>query len=228
VVSGEWHEGVLGIIAGRLVEKYHKPAFVLSKTSMADTNGDGLIDIYKGSGRSFGDFNLAEAIKNCPSVQGGGHAAACGVKVLPENLEKFISEVNDYYETLGLSNQEEFLKVLPEFSVEDLADFSGELLDEIAALEPFGEGNAEPIFELKNVMIDEARAVGREGNHLRMVVSDEKNRKMTLVAFSAPEEWLNLTAGTMVSVIIQLTRNEWNGRTYVEGRILGVEKKIDI
>ena len=224
VVSGEWHEGVLGIIAGRLVEKYHKPAFVLSKTSMADTNGDGLIDVYKGSGRSFGDFNLAEVIRNCLSVQGGGHAAACGVKVLPENLEKFADEVNAYYESLGLKNQERFLEVLPEISASDLGDFSEELLDEMAKLEPFGEGNVEPIFGLSNVKVEEARPVGKDGKHLRMVVSDERGRKMTLVAFSAPEEWLTLESGVFVSVVVQLVRNEWNGKTSVEGRILGVEK----
>ena len=73
VVAGKWHEGVLGIIAGRLVEKYHKPTFVLSEIEEG---------VLKGSGRSFGEFNLAEALKECGStiIGGGGHAAACGLK----------------------------------------------------------------------------------------------------------------------------------------------------
>lgn len=224
VVSGEWHEGVLGIIAGRLVEKYHKPAFVLSKVSAEDVDGDGIIDVFKGSGRSFGEFNLAEAIKNCPSVLGGGgHAMACGLKVLPDKMDDFVAEVNAYYDSLNLKNQERFLEVESEISEEDLSEFTEELLDELSALEPFGEGNVEPIFELKNVEVIEARAVGKEGKHLRLVVADKKGQRMTLVSFFAPEEWLEIKTGAKVDAIVQLMRNEWNGRVFVEGRIQGLK-----
>ena len=224
VVSGEWHEGVLGIIAGRLVEKYHKPAFVLSKVTAEDVDGDGFIDVLKGSGRSFGEFNLAEAIKNCPSVlSGGGHAMACGLKVLPDKLEDFVSEVNTYYASLGLKNQERFLEVDAEVTEDDLDEFTEELLDELEALEPFGEGNDEPIFELKDVEVVEARGVGKEGKHLRMIVEDGKGQKMTLVSFFAPEEWLEIEVGTKVNVVVKLMRNEWNGRVFVEGRIQGLK-----
>ncbi len=225
VVAGEWHEGVLGIIAGRLVEKYHKPAFVLSKASVVDVDGDGISDVFKGSGRSFGEFNLAEAIKNCSGsiYGGGGHAAACGIKVLPEKMDDFVSDVNDYYESLGLENQEEFLKVIPEFTESDLRQFDEELLDEIAELEPFGEGNKEPVFGLSNVEVVESRGVGKEGKHLRMVVKDEMNTRMTLVAFSAPGEWMKVPVGEVINVTVQLMRNEWNGRVFVEGRILDIE-----
>ena len=225
VVAGQWHEGVLGIIAGRLVEKYHKPAFVLSRAVTHDEDGDGFTDIYKGSGRSFGDFNLAEAIKNCPDslYGGGGHAAACGVKVLPDKIEDFAADVNKYYASLHLENQEKYLEVEAEFAADELSDFSEELLDEMAELEPFGEGNKEPIFELRDVETVEVRAVGKEGKHLRMVVADEDGNRMTLVAFSAPEEWLNIPVGKTISVVVELMRNEWNGRVYVEGRALHVK-----
>ncbi|MBP5511791.1 single-stranded DNA exonuclease RecJ [Candidatus Saccharibacteria bacterium] len=225
VVAGQWHEGVLGIIAGRLVEKYHKPAFVLSRAATHDEDGDGFTDIYKGSGRSFGDFNLAEAIKNCPDslYGGGGHAAACGVKVLPDKIEDFAADVNKYYASLHLENQEKYLEVEAEFAADELSDFSEELLDEMAELEPFGEGNKEPIFELRDVETVEVRAVGKEGKHLRMVVTDEDGNRMTLVAFSAPEEWLIIPVGKTISVVVELMRNEWNGRVYVEGRALHVK-----
>lgn len=102
VAAGNWHEGVLGIIAGRLVEKYRRPAFVLGETE----------GIYKGSGRSFGDFNLAETIKavNETLIGGGGHAAACGVK-LKEDLGRFSEAVNRYYQSLNLTEQEKYLEV---------------------------------------------------------------------------------------------------------------------
>ena len=225
VVSGEWHEGVLGIIAGRLVERYHKPAFVLSKVSVQDVNGDGFSDVYKGSGRSFGEFNLAEAIKNCKNsvYSGGGHAAACGIKILPEKMSEFVSDVNDYYDSLKLTDQEKYLKVQAEFMTEDFEGFSEDLLDDMAKLEPFGNGNPEPIFELEKVKAVEVRAVGKEGNHLRMIVMDSSGQRMTLVAFSAPEEWLNTPVNSVISAVIQVVRNEWNGRVSVEGRILDLK-----
>lgn len=225
VVSGEWHEGVLGIIAGRLVERYHKPAFVLSKVSVQDVDGDGFSDVYKGSGRSFGEFNLAEAIKNCKNsvYGGGGHAAACGIKILPEKMSEFVSDVNDYYDSLKLTDQEKYLKVQAEFMTEDFEGFSEDLLDDMAKLEPFGNGNPEPIFELEKVEAVEVRAVGKEGNHLRMIVMDSSGQRMTLVAFSAPEEWLNTPVNSTISVVIQVVRNEWNGRVSVEGRILDLK-----
>ena len=230
VVSGEWHEGVLGIIAGRLVEKYHKPAFVLSKVSVSDVDGDGFLDVYKGSGRSFGEFNLADAIRNCSGsvFAGGGHAAACGLSVLPEKIEDFANDVNGYYVSLKLKNQERFLEVSAEISESDLSEFSEELLDELSLLEPFGEGNKEPIFELENVEVFEAREVGKDGKHLRMVVLDKNHQRMTLVSFFAPEKWMEISEGEKLNVKVQLMRNEWNGRVFVEGRILGLEKITDI
>ena len=224
VVSGKWHEGVLGVVAGRLVEKYHKPAFVLSNVSAKDVDGDGISDVFKGSGRSFGDFNLAEAIKNCPSVfAGGGHAAACGIKILPDKIEDFISDVNKYYASLKLENQEKYLRVSAEISVDDFRQLDEEVLDEVAMLEPFGEGNEEPIFGLLNAEVVEVRVIGKDGKHLRMVVKDEMNTRITLVAFSAPEEWFNVVVSERKNIMIQLMRNEWNGRTFVEGRILDIE-----
>ena len=217
VVAGEWHEGVVGIIAGRLVEKYKRPAFALTK--VGENEG-----VYKGSGRSFGEFNLAEMIKACSEVLvgGGGHAGACGVKVTAEQVEQFRKRVNHYYESLKLENQERFLAVEAEVLAENLDDFTEELLDELATLEPFGGGNREPIFELNHMEMMEVRGVGKEGKHLRAVITDEMGRKMTLIAFSAPEEWLAIQPMTEVSVKVQLIRNEWNGRVSVEGRILEI------
>ena len=90
---GKWHEGILGIVAGRLVEQYHKPAFVLTNT---------IDEIYKGSGRSFGDFNLATALDAVKTtiISGGGHAGAAGVKIEQKNLYRFREQINEYYRSL--------------------------------------------------------------------------------------------------------------------------------
>jgi len=218
VVSGEWHEGVLGIIAGRLVEKYHKPAFVLSKVD----------NFYKGSGRSFGEFNLANALKNCQEniLGGGGHAAACGLSVSAEKLLDFTEDVNAYYKSLELKNQEEFLKIKADLNYEDLADFSVELLDSLSGLEPFGEGNKEPRFKFLGVKVLEAKKLGKDENHLKLTIVDKDNKKMNLISFFVPEKWLDLKIGQNLDITVSLFKNEWNGKVSVEGRILDIEYGI--
>ena len=224
VVSGEWHEGVLGIIAGRLVEKYQKPAFVLSKVKVKDEDGDGFLDIYKGSGRSFGEFNLAKALKICSDdiIGGGGHAGACGLSVSVEKIESFKASVNKYYKSLKLKNQEKFLKAEPEITTDNASELSVELLDELSKLEPFGEGNQEPKFKLEKMKVIEVRKVGKDENHLRLVVEDKKGNRFTSISFNSPKEWLEIKPDETLDLVISLTRNEWNGRVSSEGYILDI------
>ena len=215
VVSGEWHEGVLGIIAGRLVERYKKPAFVLSKVAPK---------AFKGSGRSFGDFNLAEALKNCSNeiTGGGGHAGACGLSVSADKIKDFKTKINSYYKSLKLKDQEKFLKAEAEIETSDTSELSVELLDELSKLEPFGEGNKEPRFGLKSVKVVEARRVGKDENHLRLVVEDKKSHKFTLISFNSPKKWLEIESGETLDLVISLLKNEWNGKISTEGHILDI------
>lgn len=216
VVDGKWHEGVIGIIAGRLVEEYQRPAFVFSQTQ-----GD---DILKGSGRSFGDFSLAEALKACEEtmIGGGGHAEACGVKVAPERLDDFRRQMNEYYRSLKLKDQERFLEVKEDLVVRDLKDLSLELIGELAQLEPFAEGNSEPVFLLPEVRVTEVARLGADGEHLRMVVEDDKGESLKLMQFFASKENLGIQPGGRADVWMTLTENEFRGIRSVEGRVLRV------
>lgn len=213
IETGKWHEGILGIIAGRLVEKYHKPTFVLSEVT------DG---IFKGSGRSFGDFNLAEALDECRDllINGGGHAGAAGVKLEREKLYAFRERMNEYYRSLNLIEQEKYLYVHEDLCVDDFDDLSMSLIEELKQLEPFGEGNTEPIFKLENVEIDEVRKMGADEQHLCLMVRDRNGNKMKLVAFYAPRKWLEIQNGDERNILIQVAENEWNGVCSVEGRIV--------
>ena len=215
IETGKWHEGILGIVAGRLVEKYEKPAFVLSETE----NG-----IFKGSGRSFGDFNLAEALNFAKDsiIGGGGHAAAAGVKVEQKNLYRFRETINEYYKSLKLKDQKKYLKKSADLEVENLADLNLDFLNELKQLEPFGTGNEEPIFRLKNIQIAEIRKMGAEENHLRLDVRDKHGNTLKLVAFFAPENWLNLDYEAKIEPIIKLTENDFNGIKSPEAQILDI------
>ncbi len=212
VERGEWHEGVLGIIAGRLVEEYKRPAFVLAEC-------DGCL---KGSGRSFGDFNLAEALDVCKEyiIGGGGHAAACGVKVPLEGVERFRQAVNTYYSSLNLQEQERFLDVHEDLCVDDFTEFSLELMEELKVLEPFGEGNQVPIFRLKDARVIEASRLGSERQHLRLLLWDKAGHALKVIGFNMPEEYLGLRGGEMVDVWITLEENVFRGIRSVEGRII--------
>ena len=215
VAAGNWHEGVLGIIAGRLVEKYRRPAFVLGETE----------GIYKGSGRSFGDFNLAEAIKavNETLIGGGGHAAACGVKLKKEDLGRFTEAVNQYYQSLNLTEQEKYLEVTEDIEVDDLVALDVNLYEEMSVLQPFGQGNAEPIFELLNIKIKFVETLGAEKKHLKFTLEKDGNLFKALV-FNAREEWFNLDKDATYNVHINLVLNEWRGRKTVESRLLQIKK----
>lgn len=212
VVQGKWHEGIVGIISGRLTEKYKKPSFVLT-----EVNG-----VLKGSGRSFGEFNLAQALSECQDllIGGGGHAAACGLKLKPENFEEFKRKINSYYMGLGLRNQERFLSVREDLAVTEVGELNLDLMDEMKEMEPFGEGNPEPVFLLTEMFVLDASRMGVEEQHLRMLIRGEDGKTLKLVAFNAEKEWLELKAGGRVNAWIVLTENEWNGVRSVEGRIL--------
>ena len=212
VLDGGWHEGVLGIMAGRLVEDYKRPAFVLSEK-------DG---VYKGSGRSFGEFNLAEALKAVSGtiIGGGGHAGAAGVKVGKEALGEFRAEINEYYRSLNLENQERFLEKQADLETGRLGEFTLEFLDELQGLEPFGVGNEVPVFGLREMTVMDKKLMGAEGKHLRLLVRGNDARMMKLVAFNAPEKWRAFPSGGEANLLVNLEENEWNGTRSVEGRIL--------
>ncbi|MCR4753616.1 MAG: single-stranded-DNA-specific exonuclease RecJ [Candidatus Saccharibacteria bacterium] len=219
VACGDWLEGILGIIAGRLVELYEKPAFALTKLA------DGRL---KGSGRSFGDFSLAKALQSCSDgllLAGGGHAGACGVSLEKENLEKFREEINGYYKSLNLRDQERFLRSKSDLKLPDLGGLTEELFAEISMLEPFGDGNAEPVFEFDGY-VRSPRVL--KDKHLSIMLRDESGREMKMMAFYAPEEWKGLENNTRARVQFTLTKNEWHGRVSIEGNILSLERLEEI
>ena len=215
IEPGDWNEGIIGIVAGRLVENYHKPAFVLTTTE------DGTL---KGSGRSFGDFSLAAALDYAKDaiIGGGGHAGAAGVRIAPENLEAFRTKITEYYHSLHLVDQDRYLKIAPDLTITSLTDFTLDFLDDLSLLEPFGPGNLEPAFQVTNTDIALIRRMGAEGQHLRLDIKDTSGKILKLVAFSAPESWLTLDEYTPHDFLIRPCVNEWNGVRSAEARLLDI------
>ena len=216
VETGHWHEGILGIVAGRLVEEYQKPTFVLTELEN---------HIFKGSGRSFGDFNLADALSHLQDsiISGGGHAGAAGVKIEGKHLYQFREQINQYYQDLHLTNQKKYFESCADLDLEDFSELNLSFLDELKQLEPYGPGNEEPIFCLNNCQLVNVTRMGADRNHLRLDVRDKNGKYLKLVAFFAPEAWLNLDpAIDQIKPLVKLIENDFNGVKSLEARICDI------
>jgi single-stranded-DNA-specific exonuclease len=216
VADKSWNEGVIGIVASKLVEKYTKPSFVLS---VGESHA-------KGSGRSFGDFSLAKAIAATRPhlIKGGGHAAAGGVTIALDKMDDWVNAINGYYDSLGLQDQGRHLLVDEDVSLGEMSGIDEALVGQLAQLEPFGMGNEKPVFCLRGVVAKYVDRIGKEKNHLKMTIGDAAGRAFKFIAFGAPERWF-VDQGSRVSVWVNLEINEWNGNRSVEGKILRLEEE---
>ncbi len=165
VYSEDWHEGVIGIAASRLVEIYHRPAIVFSLN-------DGVL---KGSARSISDFSIYKAISSASDslLTFGGHNAACGLSLELSKFDDFKSSIKEYCDE---NLKEELLEVNQrvdlELGVEDISFDSLKILDEF---EPFGISNPKPVFYSKNLNVDSSVLIGKKRDSLKMTFSIEDN-----------------------------------------------------
>ncbi len=215
LVGENWHEGVVGIVAARIMDEFAKPTFVLRK------NGDEL----KGSARSFGDFSISEAIQSAKNtiISGGGHDGAGGVKLESEKLTIFKNKVNQYYESLKLKNQLAYLLPKPDVELVNFELLTLDFYQKIDQLAPFGVGNPEPIFEIKNLLVEKMRFMGQDKQHLKVTFKDENLKMIDFLLFNKAQEQ-NIQIGDRVDVVFKLTLNSWQGRKNIEGLILQLNK----
>ncbi len=209
-----WSHGIIGIVAAKLLEKYHKPTYVLEEMG----------DEAKGSARSFGDFSAADAIRASDDLitKGGGHKLAAGVTLPTANIDLFRKRVNDYYVTLQLAPQVPLLLPQADATITDLNEVNKSLLQQLEVLEPFGNGNPEPVLCLRDVAVSDVRRMGADAQHLKIEVVDADGRRISLIAFQADSSW-QPELGDVVSVWFQPTLNEWQGRRSVEGKLVRFE-----
>ncbi len=215
VVSGSgWSHGIIGIVAAKLLEKYKKPTYVLEE--MGDES--------KGSARSYGDFSAADAIRASDDIitKGGGHKLAAGVTLPTANIDAFRARVNEYFDSLDLPPQQPLLLPKADVAVDTYEGVDEQLIQDIATLEPFGNGNPEPILKANHVLVTGVRRMGADAQHLKLETQDAKGNALVLVAFNADDAW-QCEPGEYIAVWFQPTLNEWNGRRMVEGRLLYLE-----
>ena len=215
VADESFNDGIIGIVASGLLERFKKPVFVISIEG----------DIAKGSARSFGDFSASQAVQNASEIiiKGGGHDAAAGVTLPTSKIDDFRKSVNNFYDSLKLKNQLEKLLPKVDIKLKDFSPISLELFEKISLLEPFGNGNEEPTFEIKNVRVASRQEMGEQKQHLKLTLTDGKN-EIKMLKFNAPKEFF-AEIGEEVDVIFSLGLNEWQGQKNIEGQILHLERK---
>lgn len=214
VLSGsDWNHGIVGIIASKILEKYKKPVFVLQE--MGDES--------KGSARSYGDFSVADCIQISEDIiiSGGGHELAAGVVLPTKNIPIFRKRVNEFYKSKKLVDQQ--LLLLPKAdTVAELDELNNELVCLINQLEPFGNGNPQPILKSDNLLVMGVRRMGADSQHIKLELRDKKNRTMQFLAFNAPDYFF-VEIGFCVTVWYHPNINEWQGYQSVEGQLLHIE-----
>lgn len=213
VSAPEWNHGIVGIVAAKLLEKYHKPTFVMQEMGQET----------KGSARSYGDFSAVDAIRSADEfiTKGGGHKLAAGVTLPTANIAAFRKRVNEFYDSKKLKNQSDLLLPKADASA-DLGEINEELVIELTALEPFGSANPQPVITTKNLSVVQLRRMGSDGQHVKLELAPLGGKSMQFIAFNAPPHFF-VELGEMVDIWYQPDVNEWQGRRSVEGRLLNVE-----
>lgn len=207
VFSQDWHKGVIGIVASRLIETYYRPTIVFTQSG----------DVLAASARSVKGFNLYEALSECKDelIQFGGHTAAAGMTLRPENYERFKQKFQEVVErTLLQELRSPKLTLSGELPLGDITYTFYRCLQRFA---PFGPKNMTPVFYAHGVLAKEVRRVGKDFSHLRMILTDPKsNHDFVAVGFGlAPQKEL-IESGQPLTIAYQLTENSWQGRTSLE------------
>lgn len=196
----DWHRGVLGIVASRLVDRLHRPVFVLGRNSE-----DGLA---QGSGRSIPAFHLLEALESMADlfVRFGGHKYAAGVTLDAARVEEFRERFNAF--ATSRLRPEDFERPVVVDAILDLGEIRDRHIEEVFALAPFGVGNQPPLFAALDVEVAAPPVVMKE-KHLRLTVR-QNGRTLTLKSFNSAERAAELTPGTRLDVAFHLEEDEYS------------------
>jgi len=214
VWSAEWQAGIIGLLAARLAEKYHRPAIVL------EHRGHELV----ASCRSPESFNIVEALTVCGDrlKTFGGHAAAAGFTVIQEELNSFLEALEQHAEQVILP--EHMVPVLIVDYEVGLHEITVDLANKLALFEPYGSGNIRPRFLIRNIAPLDLQTVGQEHRHLRFQVQNGV-QKFSAIAFRFGEHHATLQQAIYqekkgMDVVFEIERNVWQGRERIQLKVV--------
>jgi single-stranded-DNA-specific exonuclease len=223
------HESIAGIVAGRVKEKYNTPTIVLTKGH----------EMAKGSARSIEKYNMFEELTRCRHLLGrfGGHPMAAGLSITEDNIQKLRITLN---ENSTLTEADKIPKLLIDMHL-PLESLSFEILDDIKKLEPFGKGNAKPVFAEKKIQILKARVLGKNMNMLKLTLKSFKGTVIDALQFEGvsgfeefiqnnyPSEFIRYTHGlslnnVRIDLVYSTAVNEYAGNRTLQLQIIDYRK----
>lgn len=211
VYQPHWHKGVVGIVASRLIESFYRPTIVLTKSG----------EVLGGSARSVPGFNLYEAIHACREhlLGYGGHFAAAGMTLLPEQFEAFS---NKFEEVVSSTIDPQLL--IPEIIIDaeiELKDIKQSFFNIISQMEPYGPDNMRPAFITRNVMDTGWSRIVKE-QHLKFVLR-QGNYTINGIGFNMAEKFALLQMKKPMDIIYTLDENEWNGEKSIQIKMIDLK-----
>lgn len=204
-----WHKGVIGIVASRLIDNYYRPTLVFTKSG----------DYLAASGRSVPGFNLYQALLECKDlmIQFGGHEAAAGLTLLPENYKAFKKR---FLEVVAKNIQPHQLE--PEINVEGILHFNQitpKFVRILKQLAPFGPQNPTPIFLTENLRdTGFGKCIG-DGSHLSLFLKNHDSQGFSAIGFHLGDQLSQLKNQNSFSAVYSIDENEWNGKSNIQLRI---------
>lgn len=200
----EWHEGVIGLVASRLVETYNRPMIAISKGP----------EFSKGSARSIPGFNIVEAIRSSSEylVDGGGHPMAAGFTIRTEHIETFRSNLEKYAQKIITDEiLERIINIECELEPKDINHENRKI---IKSFEPYGVGNQHPRFLTRSMLVEDLRAVGAESQHLKLQVNG-----FSAIGFNLGSNRASIRPGYKVDLVYTIDEDNYNGNNLIQLKI---------
>lgn len=207
VFKEDWHKGVIGIVASKLIEHYHRPTFVFTRSG----------NKIAGSVRSVRGFDVYKALEGASEFieQFGGHKYAAGLTILPENFLFFKNKIEEVVKnSIDDSCKVPKIHIDLEISLEDITEKFFDILQQFA---PHGPENHTPIFLTKNVIDAGSVVIGKDKTHLKLrVTNQEKQVFLEGIAFSRADDIDAIQSGKPFDIVYSIEKNNWNGRSYIQ------------
>jgi len=213
LVSETWHEGIIGLIASKIAEKYYRPTIVMTKS-------DGFL---KASARSIPSFHMTDFLRSLKKylVDVGGHAQAAGFTIEKNKLDEFIEAAEKKADKL--ISEKDLEKVIETDLKIPLSKINIKLAQSLEKLQPFGIGNPQPLFYSEAGVID-ARLFGKTNDHLKIFVKDPTNKSfpLELIAFGMADKYKDLSTNKIINIVYKLEVDRWGGNERLRGIIISI------
>lgn len=211
-----WEMGVVGLAAGRIAEKYHRPTFLLQKGETTS----------RGSARSIPEFDLMLNMEKFRHLleKYGGHCQAAGMEIPNEKILEFVSLMEKEAQKYFSVDAKKGVRVDAKIKAEDITN---NLVKELDLLEPFGNGNPKPAFLVEDMEVVDKKMLGKSENHLKIWLKSKavKGKLFEAIGFGFGKDYSKIKKGEKIDVVFNLERNNWNGSEGLQMKIIDYEQK---